>query len=75
MVPGQGTHRPTDTATESRDQGIVDRGTDRWRAVMTLVRHHQGSREAITTGRALALGLAVPPDVVGAVLVGSVVSQ
>jgi len=57
--------RPTDPAAQGRDEWVVVGGSDRGRAVVTVVVHHHGSREDITIGRALAWGLPLPPPPVG----------
>jgi hypothetical protein len=55
--------RAADTAAQARDERVVRRRAHRREAVVTLVRHHHGSREAITDGRALAGGLALAEPV------------
>jgi hypothetical protein len=61
MPPGVVARGATDTVAQRRHERVVRGRTDRRAALVTLVRHHHGSRDDITDGRALADGL--PPPV------------
>jgi hypothetical protein len=73
MSTGAFPDRSADPVAQGREERVVGCGSDRCPTVVALVRHHQGSREAITEGRGPnAVPAPCPPP---GVLVGPVVHK